>query len=120
MPNEKNLLKGKNTQFKAGKDAETRGRSGGIASGAAKRKKKDLRAAIESLLERELSDKNGNKLSGCEALAAKLFEQAIHGNVRAFEVLRDTAGQKPVEKVMLADVDADVVAQVEEAVLGGI
>ena len=41
------------------------------------------------------------------------------GNVRAFEVLRDTVGQKPVEKIMVAEVDQTVIDEVERAVLDG-
>jgi hypothetical protein len=32
--------------------------------------------------------------------------------------VRDTAGQKPIEKIMVADVDAEVVEQIENMVLG--
>ena len=56
-------------------------------------------------------------ISGTEAIALKLFEQAMKGNIRAFETLRDTVGQKPVEKVMIAEVDQAVVDEVERMVL---
>lgn len=92
-------------------------RKGGIASGKARAAKRDLRQALEMLLEKDFTDKNGNVLSGTEALTAKLFEQAMKGNIRAFETLRDTVGQKPVEKVMVAEVDQSVIDEVERAVL---
>ena len=79
---------------------------GGKASGEARRKKKLLRECLEILLEKEMTDKKGETMTGAEALSAKLFKEAMKGNVKAFEVLRDTAGQKPVEKVeMNADVN---------------
>jgi uncharacterized cysteine cluster protein YcgN (CxxCxxCC family) len=37
--------------------------------------------------------------------------------VKAFETLRDTCGQKPVEKVMVADVDQNVINDIESTVL---
>lgn len=92
-------------------------RQGGIASGQARREKRDLRRALEMLLEKEYKDRNGNTLTGTEAISAKLFEQAMKGNIKAFETLRDTVGQKPVEKVMIADVDQSVIDEVERAVL---
>lgn len=79
---------------------------GGKASGEARRKKKLLRECLEILLEKEITDKKGETMSGAEALSTKLFAEAMKGNVKAFEVLRDTAGQKPVEKVQMnADVN---------------
>lgn len=92
-------------------------RQGGIASGKARAEKRDLRKALEMLLEKEFTDKNGNVATGAQAITAKLFEQAMRGNVKAFETLRDTVGQKPIEKVMLAEVDQNVIDEVEKMVL---
>jgi len=92
-------------------------RQGGIASGEARRRKRDLRQALEMLLEKEYKDKAGKTITGTEAITAKLFEQAMKGNIKAFETLRDTVGQKPVEKVMIAEVEQDVIDEVERAVL---
>lgn len=74
-------------------------KKGGIASGEARRRKRDIRLALEMLLEREYKDRNGNAISGAEAIAIKQMEKALKGDTRAFEVVRDTTGQKPVEKV---------------------
>jgi len=92
-------------------------KKGGLASAEARRKKRDLRLAIETLLEKDYTSKNGETVSGAEAIAIKQFEKAMKGDTRAFEVLRDTAGQKPVEKVMVADVEQSVIDEVEKAVL---
>lgn len=94
------------------------GQKGGIASGEARRRKRDLRLALEMLLEKDFKDKHGNQITGTEAVTAKLFEKAMKGDVRAFETLRDTVGQKPVEKVMIAEVEQSVIDEVERAVLG--
>lgn len=93
------------------------GQKGGIASGEARRRKRDLRQALEMLLEKEYTQRNGETITGTEAIAARLFEQAMKGNIRAFETLRDTVGQKPVEKVMFAEVEQSVIDEVERAVL---
>lgn len=92
-------------------------RQGGIASGEARRRKRDLRLALEMLLEKEYKDKAGNTLTGTEAITAKLFEQAMKGNIKAFETIRSTVGQDPVQKVMVAEVDQSVIDEVERAVL---
>jgi len=91
---------------------------GGKASAEARRRKRELRLVIEELLEKEYRGKNGETVSGAEAIAIKQFEKAMKGDTRAFEVLRDTAGQKPIEKVMVADVEQSVIDEVEKAVLG--
>lgn len=112
MANEQNLIP------QAHKLTVEEASKGGKASGKARAEKRDFRRALEILLEKEFTDKSGKTLSGTEALSAKLFEQAMKGNIRAFETLRDTVGQKPVEKIMVADVDPSVIDEVERAVLG--
>lgn len=91
-------------------------KKGGKASAEARRKKRDLRAALEVLLEREVADGNGGTITGAQALTARLYKEALKGNVKAFEVLRDTVGQKPVEKVVVAEVDQNIIDEVEKAV----
>lgn len=82
-------------------------KKGGKASAEARRKKRDLRLALEMLLEKDFKDKNGKTITGTEAVTAKLFEKAMKGDVRAFETLRDTVGQKPVDKVEVTQIDRE-------------
>lgn len=49
-------------------------------------------------------------------MSVQLMQKALNGDVKAFEVLRDTAGEKPVDKVMVADVDKSVIDEVEKMV----
>ena len=93
-------------------------RKAGIASGVARRKKRDLREACLAILETEITTKTGDKMTGSEAMVAKLFQQAMKGNIKAFIALRDTAGQKPVEKLVVSDVDPSVINEVESMVAG--
>ena len=104
MPNEQNLIP---NSERSPEELREQTRKGGIASGEARRKKRDLRLALEVLLESEFTDKNGTKMTGAEAITSKLFEQAMKGNVRAFETLRDTVGQKPIEKVEVSKADRE-------------
>lgn len=92
-------------------------RKGGINSGASRRRRRDLRLALEALLEKEYRGKSGELLSGAEAIALKQMEKALWGDTKAFEVVRDTVGQKPVDKVVLAEVDPEVIDEIEKAVL---
>lgn len=116
MANDSNL-EGKGFDERTAEEQREIARQGGIASGEARRRKRDLRQALEALLEKEFKGKDGITLTGAEAIALKQMEKALKGDTKAFEVVRDTAGQKPVEKVMIAEVDQSVIDEVEKAVL---
>ena len=91
---------------------------GGKASVEAKRKKKMLKDCLDVLLEKEYKTKDGKTASGAETLAMTIFQKAQRGDLKAFELVRDTAGQKPIDKVMLAEVDQKTIDDVESMVLG--
>ena len=92
-------------------------KKGGINSGEARRRKRDIRLALEALLEKTYKGRGGEEVSGAEAIALKQMEKALKGDTRAFEVVRDSAGQKPVERVLVAEVSQDIIDEVERAVL---
>ena len=54
-----------------------------------------------------------------EDIVVQLKTDKPDSGKKAFEIVRDTAGQKPVEKVMIAEVEQDVIDEVERAVLDG-
>ena len=110
MANDKNL---RPSEYKLSQEEAKRG---GKASVEARRNKKMLRECLEMLLEKEITDKNGNTMPGAEAMAVKVFQQALKGDLKAFEIVRDTAGQKPVEKVVISEIDSDVINEVERMV----
>jgi hypothetical protein len=112
MANEQNLLKGDDIHKFTHEEAS----KGGKASAEARRKKRDLRRALEMLLEKDYKGKGGKTMTGTEVITAKLFEQAAKGNVKAFETIRATVGQDPVQKVQVAEVNQDVVNEVEKIV----
>lgn len=116
MANDSNL-EGKGFDERTAEEQREIARQGGIASGEARRRKRDLRQALEMLLEKEYKQRNGETITGTEAITAKLFEQAMKGNIKAFETIRSTVGQDPVQKVMVAEVEQSVINEVEKAVL---
>lgn len=87
--------------------------AGGKASGEARRAKRDIRRALEALLEKDYKDKTGEVLSGAEAIALRQIEKALKGDTKAFEVVRDTVGQKPAEKIEMS-VDDTTRAEMED------
>ena len=94
-------------------------RKGGINSGKSRRNKALLKDCINILMEKKVIDpETGKKLTGAEQLSINLFKKALEEvdtgkAAKAFEVLRDTSGQKPVDKVMIAEVDQTVIDEVE-------
>ena len=89
------------TQFRAGEQQVEIARQGGVASGIARREKKSLREAMQILMDTDLTGKDGKTMTGAEAMAAKAFQAALKGDWKAWELARDTAGQKPVDKVQM-------------------
>lgn len=91
-------------------EAQENGRKGGIASGKARRDKKDLKEALEILLEQTHNVKIGSsgatkEMLGTDVIATALYNKASKGNTKAFELIRDTIGQKPVDKVEVDTID---------------
>lgn len=74
-------------------EARERGKAGGLKSGEVRREKKVLRERLELLLAREVDG-----LVTADAITIALIEKALTGDVRAYEVIRDTIGEKPVDK----------------------
>lgn len=91
---------------------------GGRKSGEVRRQKKLLKECLDELLEKEWENRQGEKMSGAEAISVAVFKKALAGDMKAYEIVRDTAGQKPVDKVMLAEVDQNTINEVESMVLG--
>jgi hypothetical protein len=111
---EDNLVKGDEAHKFTPEEAS----KGGKASAEARRRKRDLREQLEILLDKEYTDKKtGEKMQGIEVVTAALFKEAAKGNVKAFNTLRDTIGQMPVQKVMVAEVDNEVINEIENMVL---
>ena len=82
--------------------------AGGKASGEARRKRKTLKEELLLMLSEGETQ---------QSVTLALIEKAMGGDTKAFEVIRDTIGEKPVDKVMIADVEPSVIAEVEAMVL---
>lgn len=113
MPNEQNLKAFGSNKLTEREQREIQ-RKGGRASAEARKNKKDLKEALEVLLETEFSDRKGNKKLGSDVIASALFKQASNGNVKAFQTIRDTVGQKPVDKVEVSKPTSETVKEMHE------
>ena len=96
---------------------DERAKAAGIASGAARREKGDLRKLCQLWMEEEVATgKDGEKITGGQMMVRVAVKEVAKGNPRFWELLRDTAGYKPVDKVMVSEVEPAVIAEVEEMV----
>lgn len=108
------LPKGK--PFQAG---EERAKEAGRASGVARKEKGDLRRLCQLWMETEVAtDKDGQKITGGQMMVRVAVKELAKGNPRFWELMRDTAGFKPVDKVMVSEVDPAVIDEVESLVEG--
>lgn len=107
-------------------------KKGGIASGEARQKKKMLKDRINLLLSMPFPDnitsKNGEniketmKILGLDdedidngmALAIAMYNEALKGNVKASTFLRDTSGEKPIDKVEVTKDTNEVIKDMED------
>lgn len=87
-------------------EARERGKKGGKASGKARRRRKELKEVLELALSQPSEIVEGK--DNYTAMCAALINKALQGDTKAFEVIRDTIGQKPTEQVQ-----TDLTAKIE-------
>ena len=85
-------------KFEAGEEAREKGRRGGKKSGEVRRARKTLREDLLELLQVTSKDEEGIERTQQEHIIAALISEARNGNVRAFEIIRDTIGEKQTEQ----------------------
>lgn len=89
-------------------------RKAGIASGKARRAKRDFKNVFNTILELDVKDKKllkhieqmgvNTEIDNKTLLAVTTFKKALKGDMRAFELIRDTIGEKPKEEIEVSDV----------------
>ena len=104
----------KGTPFRT---SDERAREAGKRSGEARREKGDLRRLCQLWMEEEVATgKDGEKITGGQMMVRVAVKEVAKGNSKFWELLRDTAGYKPIDKVMMAEVDPGVIDEVEQMV----
>jgi hypothetical protein len=112
---------------RSSEEAAESGRKGGIASGVARRQAKELRDLTLAILEMPIKEGDideittlasvkGKNMTTSQAMILAQVRRAIEGDSKAFEVIRDTAGQKPIEKVEVSKPDSEIINEIEDYV----
>lgn len=95
MANEQNLR-----PVRTESEARELGRKGGKASGEARRERKRMQELARMILDEEIEDSHGRKLTRGEAALRMQARRAVFdGDLKALEFLRDTAGEAPTKQV---------------------
>lgn len=96
---------------------DPRAREAQKLSAISKKEKGDLRRMCQVFLEEVVTtDKDGNPVTGGELMLQSAIAGLKKGNPRFWELMRDTAGFKPVDKVVVSEVDPDVIREVEQMI----
>ena len=117
MANEQNLKPFTSDQDR--EEAAKNGRKGGIASGEARRRKREAKEIMEIFLSMQIKDGKGSDIEGIrnfmdmpgknitveEAMHLKVVQKALKGDLNAYDRALAIVGEKPAEKVK---VDANV------------
>lgn len=100
MANEKNLV---NLKDRPQRERKEIARMGAAASNKKQQERRTLKEELLLLLE------NGNTQ---EKISLAMIQEALGGNIRAFEVIRDTIGEKPTDKIE-AELNTDINITIE-------
>lgn len=83
-------------------------KKGGIRSGESRRERKKLKEELLLLL----SENNNNR-----KMSLAILKKALKGNIKAFEIIRDTIGEKPKEQIESTNVEMsyeDYIKKIED------
>lgn len=86
----------------------------GKASGEVRRRKRTLREQMEMLLSLPVQDENTrdfieslgiqpDEVNNALAITLSMYQEALKGNTKAFELIRDTIGEKPTDRLQIEE-----------------
>lgn len=104
MANNENLRPIKKGELSK-EEAKARGAKGGKKSGEKRRELKTMREMLNYLLEKDISNNKGEKATTLEAVMVAQIKEALKGNTRAAQFIRDTIGEMPVNRQEVSGVD---------------
>jgi hypothetical protein len=99
MANEQNLI---NLKDRTPRERREISRKGAEATNKLIAQRKTLKQELSLLLEQTEEGKTNQ-----ERMSVALFKEALKGNTKAFEIIRDTIGEKPKE-IIDANVNTDI------------
>ena len=95
-------------------EARRNGRKGGIASGIARRDKRNFRETLEAILSRPNRDRSGDPvvspvtgkpMSVRESIIMQTIAAAMKGNIRAVNTILDVLGERTIRQELTGGLD---------------
>lgn len=91
-------------------------RKGGIASGEARRRKRDLRQVVQMVLDEKVKTTAGEEVEKRVAMVRVQVKQAIEGDVKSARLVADWSGEAPTRQELTGEDGAPLIPRsVEEA-----
>lgn len=110
-------IKDKGFDHRSTDEVRETARKGGLRSGEVRREKADLKRQMQIWLDADVArDANGNYLTGAEYMVQIAVQEMKKGNPKFWELIRDTAGQKPIDRIQIAEIDAEIMNDVDNIV----
>lgn len=98
MANEQNLKPIKKGELSKD-EAKRRGSLGGKARARKIKELKTMREMLKFLLEQDITNKKGETRNTLEVMMTAQIKEAIDGNTKAAQFVRDTIGEMPVQEI---------------------
>lgn len=76
-------------------EAKKRGANGGKKSAEKRRELKTMREMLNYLLQKDITNNKGETATTLEAVMVAQIKEALKGNTRAIQFIRDTIGEMP-------------------------
>lgn len=83
---------------------------------ATRARTKAFKEELNNELAQIVRDKNGNEATVKSVLTKQIVQQAMRGNLKAWEIIRDTIGEKPADNIVISEADPAIIAEVESMV----
>ena len=106
-------------------EAREIGSKGGKASAEARRQRRTLKEQMELLLSLPVKDEStktfieslgidADKIDNATAITLSMYQEALKGNTKAYELIRDTLGEKPTDKLTIEEAPQIVLKRPEK------
>ena len=97
----------------------------GKKSGEVRRQRRTLKEQMEMLLSLPVKDEStkefieslgidADKIDNATAITLSMYQEALKGNTKAYELIRDTLGEKPTDKLTIEEAPQIVLKRPEK------
>ena len=67
-----------------------------------------MKEMLNYLLDKDIENKNGDKVNTLEALMIAQIKEALKGNTKAVQFIRDTIGELPTQNVVATNTNVNI------------